>query len=55
MSEVKTSDIKLVTDAFGQYLNHIVETKNIDLQEFMNFIEPVFEKAGYRKANAGGG
>ena len=49
MSEVKPADIKLVTDALGQYLNHVIQTKNIDLREFVNLMEPVFKKAGYRE------
>ena len=55
MNEVKPSDIKLVTDAFGQYLNHIVKTQRINLQEFVNFMEPVFVQAGYRTPPKGGG
>ena len=55
MNEVKPSDIKLVTDAFGQYINYVTKTKSVNLQEFVNFMEPVFVKAGYRAAPPQGG
>ena len=55
MNEVKPADIKLVTDSLEQYLNHMIQTKNIDLQEFVNFMESVFKKAGYRQPPQGGG
>ena len=55
MNEVKPSDIKLVTDAFRQYINHVAKTKNVNLQEFFNFMEPIFIQAGYRTPVKGGG
>ena len=55
MNEVKPADIKLVTDSLGQYLNRTIQTKNINLQEFVNFMEPVFKEAGYRQPPQTGG
>lgn len=55
MNDVKKSDIALVTDSLAQYLEHIRNTKKVNLQEFVQFMEPKFTDAGYRENTKGGG
>ncbi len=55
MNEVKKADIALVTNALAQYLDYINKVRQVNLQEFVNFIEQVFTKAGYRENPKGGG
>ena len=54
MDEVKQTDIKLVTDAIKNYIEHIEKTKSISLQDFINLVEPKFHQAGYRKSPKAG-
>ena len=48
MNEVKQSDIALVMNALKSYVDKIVESKAVNLQEFVDLIEPLFIRAGYR-------
>ena len=49
MSEATKKDIELVTNGLEKFLSHIVETNNFNLEEFKNFMEPIFTQAGYRE------
>ena len=49
MNEVKKSDIELIINALKDFLKQFNETKNFNLQEFFNLMEPKFIEAGYRK------
>ena len=40
--------IESVISALEKYLQHIIETKNFNIQDFVNFMEPIFAQAGYR-------
>lgn len=53
MNEVKKSDIALVIESLGQYLEHIKQIGTVDLKEFVRFMEPVFSAAGYRDSVGG--
>ena len=55
MDEVKKSDIELVTNALWQYFEHMKKTRKVNLKEFVNFMEPIFDKAGYRQNPKGEG
>ena len=40
--------ISEIVSAFENYLRHLMETRTINLDELKNFVEPQFEKFGYR-------
>ncbi len=48
MEELKTVNFKAVTDAFNAYGEKFVREKNFDVRDFVNFMEPKFQAAGYR-------
>ena len=49
MFEATKKDIELVTNGLEKFLSHIVEKNQINLEEFKNFMEPIFTQAGYRR------
>lgn len=40
-----------VISGLEKYLQHMNDTKQVNIQEFMNFMEPIFKNAGYREKN----
>ena len=48
MEEVKQSDIQTVIDALKIYVDNVEKTNHCNLQEFINFMEPIFSESGYR-------
>lgn len=48
MNKEKKEGIDIVVEAMNQYLTHVVETTQFNLQELFNFMEPKFVEAGYR-------
>ncbi len=44
----KKEGIDIIVEAMNQYLTHVVETTQFNLQELFNFMEPKFVEAGYR-------
>lgn len=54
MNKVKKADIALVTNALAQYLDNIRKTRQVNLQEFLQFMELKFAAAGYRENPKGG-
>ena len=48
MSEVNQADIALVINALKGYVDKVVQSRNVNLQELINAVEPVFIKTGYR-------
>ena len=48
MNEVKSSDVKIVMDAYERYYSYVGKTNIFNWQEFKSFLEPHFIKAGYR-------
>ena len=48
MNEVKQSDIALAVTTMKNYYEQITQNKVVNLQEFVNAMEPVFIKTGYR-------
>ena len=49
MNEVTSKNIETVTGALEEYLQRIIQTTQFNLQDFVNFMEPKFTEAGYRK------
>lgn len=47
-------NIESVIAGFEKYLQHMIYTKQINLVEFVNFMEPIFKNAGYRERNISG-
>ena len=41
-------NVEMLINAFKVYFNHVVQTQNINLAEFVQFMEPKFAAAGYR-------
>ena len=48
MNEVKQADIALVMNALKGYVDKVTQSRNINLQELVNAVEPLFIKTGYR-------
>ena len=56
MGNPTEKNIATVINGFNIFFDHIVQKQNLDLNEFVNFMEPIFKTAGYRDtANFGGG
>ena len=62
MSEPTKENIATVTDGLENFFEHMIKTQSFNLEEFVNFMEPRFETAGYREelkynvnGNYGGG
>ena len=41
-------DAEKIINSLTEYYNRIIQTKQFNLQEFVNFMEPKFADAGYR-------
>ena len=42
-------NIQMLIDSFKIYFNHVVQTQQLNLNEFVQFMEPRFAAAGYRQ------
>lgn len=45
----QSQNIEILCEAFQDFFNHVISTKNLDINEFMNLMEPKFVAAGYRQ------
>ena len=54
LREVPQQNIDTILDALKSYLNHLNQTHLVDLQEFVNIMEPKFFAAGYRNKPVAG-
>ena len=48
MNEVKQAEIALVMNTLKGYVDKVVQSRNVNLQDFVNAVEPIFIKTGYR-------
>ena len=48
MAEVKQEEMKFVMHALKWYVEQVDKNKSMNLQDFVNFMEPKFGQAGYR-------
>ena len=48
MNEVKQAEIALVMNTLKGYVDKVVHSRNVNLQDFVNTVEPIFIKTGYR-------
>ena len=59
MNTPSKSDIEFVLNGFEEFLSYVVKTHILNLDEFVNFMEPRFKAAGYRSVRnskvSGGG
>ena len=45
---VDAADIQLVVNGFKQYLKRAIDTRSFKIESLKKFMEPIFERAGYR-------
>lgn len=48
MSKPTAENVAAVVNGLKQFFGHMLQTKNFNLQEFVNFMEPIFAATGYR-------
>ena len=51
MSEPTKENIVTVMSGFEEFFEHMNQTQSFNLQEFVDFMEPKFEAAGYRETS----
>ena len=52
---VARRDIDLVLDGLKKYFQLLMQTQKFSAEDMKNFMEPIFERAGYRDQMHGGG
>ena len=53
-NNVADEDVQRVVDGFKHYMQHAIETNDFSVAELKNFMEPIFERAGFRSTQGGG-
>ena len=48
MENVSKENVEKIINALTEYYKKIITTRQLNLQEFVNFMEPKFADAGYR-------
>ena len=48
MGNPTKENIATVVNGFKMFFNHMIQTDSLDLNEFINFMEPIFKAEGYR-------
>ena len=51
---VADEDIQRVVDGFKLYMQYAIDTGSFDVEDMKNYMEPIFERAGYRSTQVGG-